>query len=178
MLEFRDIKGFEGSFQISNTGVVISMSRKVFIVRSGNIDHNRALKSITVTPRVAKMGYYMVQLWKGNKGYSKYIHRLVAETFIPNPDNKEQVNHKNLNKLDNNMENLEWMTGLENTRHAIKNGVSQKLWKSVRCVDTNKVYASLAQAESDAFGVKKGGQNISRAIKTNGTCKGLRWEYV
>jgi len=67
-------------------------------------------------------GYYLVTLFDKGKKQSKLVHRIVAESFIPNPKNKRCVNHKDSNKLNNNLSNLEWMTHKENTRHAIESG--------------------------------------------------------
>lgn len=69
-------------------------------------------------------GYGRVELWKNNKGRKFRVHRLVAETFIPNPLGKEQVNHIDGNKKNNCVSNLEWVTPKENIRHAIENNLS------------------------------------------------------
>lgn len=91
MEEFRDIKGFE-DYQVSNLGRIYSKKRRV------------CLK----VKRLAGRGYYQVRLSKDGKYFYKNLHRLIAETFIPNPDNLRTVNHINGNKLDNRVDNLEW----------------------------------------------------------------------
>lgn len=73
----------------------------------------------------SKDGYLKVNLYKDGKGSSKRIHRLVAEAFIPNPDNKPDVNHKDGNKHNNNVENLEWVTKSENMIHAYETGLNK-----------------------------------------------------
>lgn len=75
------------------------------------------------TPDHSKDGYLKVNLYKDGIGSSKRIHRLVAEAFIPNPDNKPDVNHRNGNKHDNSIENLEWVTKSENMIHAYRTGL-------------------------------------------------------
>ena len=99
-MEWKEIKGFE-NYQISNTGLI----RKDGVILKP-FDNN---------------GYLRILLINGDKKKKKLIHRLVAETFIPNPDNKPQVNHKDLNKKNNNVDNLEWVTNQENVQHAIQN---------------------------------------------------------
>lgn len=96
---FRSIKDFP-TYMISNHGRVI------------NNKTNRVLKSC-----IGKYGYSQISLNKNNKGYSQYLHRLVAEAFIPNPENKPEVNHKDGNKLNNNDWNLEWSTRKDNIKH-------------------------------------------------------------
>lgn len=74
---------------------------------------------------ISKQGngkYLITNLWKNNISYTKCVHRLVAEAFIPNPLNKPQVNHKDKNTINNCVENLEWVTCSENHLHAYKNG--------------------------------------------------------
>lgn len=97
---YKPIKNFE-NYHISNTGKVL------------NTDTNRFRKTFESN------GYEKVNLVKNYKETRFYIHRLVAEAFIPNPENKIQVNHINGNKFDNNAENLMWVTPKENMSHAI-----------------------------------------------------------
>lgn len=70
-------------------------------------------------------GYLRTDLYKDGKRISRGVHRLVAEAFIPNPDNKPEVNHKNGNKHDNSASNLEWVTQKENARHAWESGLAR-----------------------------------------------------
>lgn len=72
---------------------------------------------------LAGKGYPNVVLWKDGKGYGRHIHRLMAETYIPNPDNKREVNHKDGNKENNFLYNLEWVTSSENRLHAYEIGL-------------------------------------------------------
>lgn len=112
---------------------------------------------------VGKTGYERLTLFKGRKVFKKYsVHRLVAMHFIPNPENKPQVNHKNGIKTDNRLENLEWVSKSENMIHAIKKGlhkpkISENCTKA--CVEVNskkvidivtkKVYNSITEASKE-----------------------------
>lgn len=90
---WKDIKDYEGHYQVSN------LSR----VKSIKFGKERILKPVT-----DRHGYLLVGLWKNNKQKTYKVHRLVAEAFIDNPDNLPQVNHKDENPLNNNVNNLEW----------------------------------------------------------------------
>lgn len=105
METWKDIKGFEGIYQISNMGRV----------KSFKADPNGRILSI----KNSKGDYLNIVLCHGNKRRSVKVHRLVAEAFIPNPDNKPEVNHKDGNKQNNRVGNLEWATRIENQRHAL-----------------------------------------------------------
>lgn len=112
MIEWLDVVGYEKTYMISNTGLLKSLKR--------NTAHERIMK-----PQIDKGGYVYFNLTKDGIRKSKKAHRLVAEAFIPNPDNKYSVNHINGNKQDNRVENLEWATMAEQASHAVETG----LWK-------------------------------------------------
>lgn len=119
--EWKDISGYEGRYQISNMGRVKSLPR---IIKNGIGECHK--KGRILKPQKAVKGYIRVTLC--NEEYCKpfKIHRLVAEHFIPNPENKPQVNHINGDKTDNRVDNLEWCTNGENQLHAYKLGLKTK----------------------------------------------------
>lgn len=104
--------GFEGRYACTSDGDVISYIRNRKVLKGGVIyDASRGYST-----------YKIVCLTSNSKNITRYVHRLVAEAFIPNPENKPQVNHKSLNKLDNSVVNLEWCTSKENVDHAYESG--------------------------------------------------------
>ncbi len=111
------IKGYEGIYEVSNTGKVKALG---IIKLFGNRMQNRGDKILK--PSVKKRGYLQVNLQVNNKGYHVGIHCLVAKMFIANPENKPTVNHKDGNKSNNSVGNLEWATNLEQITHADLNG--------------------------------------------------------
>lgn len=110
MLEqWKDIEGFEGMYQVSNTGKVRSF--------------RRCAKGRELTPWYAKNGYCQVYFVVDNKRIAKKVHRLVAQAFIENPESKPEVNHVDGRKENNHVSNLEWSTRQENMNHARKTGL-------------------------------------------------------
>lgn len=106
---WKNIEGYDGLYQISNKGNIRSLRDK-----NGN---NRIINR---KMRISKNGYYYTNLWKNSKSKTVKPHRLVAIYFIDNPDNLPCVNHINGNKLDNDVNNLEWCSFSDNTKHAIR----------------------------------------------------------
>lgn len=121
MTKWRWVKGFKGFYQVSTSGKVRSVDR--IIERGEGIKQPMKGKVLQAKPG-PKTGYCMVSLSKpGQKVSYRYVHRLVAEAFIPNPSNLPEVNHKDLNKSNNRSWNLEWATSAGNKKHAAANGV-------------------------------------------------------
>jgi len=113
---WKDIKGYGSLYQISNCGRVKSLRRKN--------SYRRIVKERILKFGLNSSGYYNVNLYLNNRRITIGIHRLVAEAFIPNPENKPEVNHKDGIKTHNEDYNLEWCTSKEN--HAHKNEVLKK----------------------------------------------------
>lgn len=107
--EWKDIPGYLGYYQISNLGRVKSLERTIVYPPSKYYPNGRTrvLKEKIMTPSIDKKGYQFVQLFINGKFRSKKVHRLVAESFLLNPNNFPQVNHKDENKLNNSVKNLE-----------------------------------------------------------------------
>lgn len=110
---WKDIPGYEGMYKCSNLGNVYSYNS------------NAKMKA-----RKQNSGYFLLHLNRFGIRKAFTVHRLIASVFVPNPENKPQVNHKNGNKEDNRASNLEWATAKENTNHAFKNGLVKDINKS------------------------------------------------
>ena len=118
---WKPIKNYEDLYMISNYGNIKSLDRTTKNGSGYYIKKGKILKK-----HINNKGYEYVRL-KDNKTPNKqYIHRLVAQAFIPNPDNKPQINHKDCNPLNNNVSNLEWCTRKENMSYMSKLGRSKK----------------------------------------------------
>lgn len=117
----RPVIGYEGFYEVNTLGEVFSVERWVTrlapygAVRQFVPEKKRVLSNHST-------GYLTVRLSDTDKIKTHRVHRLVAEAFIPNPNNKPYVNHKDSNRQNNNVDNLEWVTAKENTDHAVKCG--------------------------------------------------------
>jgi len=112
---YKDVVGYEGIYQVSNLGNVRSLDRTIKCKNSIRTYKGCQLKKLKHTA-----GYLGVNIRRSKR---VLIHRMVAQSFIPNPKNKEFVNHKNGIKADNRVENLEWTTRQENENHAFNTGL-------------------------------------------------------
>lgn len=119
---WKDVMGYEQYYEVSNQGRIKSKSRVVHGTNDWEME-GRIL-------RQADSGRYMqVYLSVNGKGKSKSVHRIVAEAFIPNPDNLPQVNHKDENRYNNHVDNLEWCTHKYNVNYGTRN---QRISKAMK----------------------------------------------
>ena len=159
-IEWKPILKFDGKYEASSLGEIRNM-------RTGHI-----LKA-----SVNSQGYKYLSLGRGN---SMRVHRIIAATFIPNPKKLRDVNHKNGNKLDNRVDNLEWLSHSDNEIHKVyKLRTPGKLLKPMRrvvCIENGKTYCSIAEACRD-LNIKT--NHISEACqgKISQTC-GYHWRYA
>lgn len=178
---WKPIKGYEGRYEVSNMGRVMSLCYK-----------NTTQKKV-MSPSPNLQGYFNLALMRSGKLKRYLVSRLVAEAFIPNPENKSQVNHINGNHQDNRVENLEWVTAKENMQHAFhvlkrkanvtqlgKYGILDPASKSVRMMSKDgkelRFFGCIRDAERE--------MNI-RSANITAVCRGRRssaggfkWEYV
>lgn len=157
--EFEPLKGFEHEYSISKDGRILSLLTDQLVRQTLNTN-----------------GYLKVALHKDGKLYHKQVHILVAQQFIPNPENLPVVNHKDGNKQNPNVSNLEWCTYSENTIHAHKTGLQTKTSDKVVVRGDGSVYKSLTEAATKN-GITKSA--ISKVIHGNRkTAGGWTWKEV
>lgn len=135
---WKDIKGFENLYQISNYGNIRSLDKKARCKNGYRISKGKILKTY-----ISNKGYKRINLLKNRKIKTFPIHRLVALAFLDNPNNKEQVNHINGIKTDNRVENLEWVTCKENIKHSIRSGLTNYQYKNKKLI---VIFDSIKQA--------------------------------
>lgn len=167
--EWKSIEGYEGLYEVSNMGRIRNK-------------HKRILK-----PQDNGKGYLKIFLCNGTSKKHLYVHRLVAQAFIPNPMNVNVVNHLDECPSNNRADNLEWTTQKGNLHYG--NAIhkitewSRNYWKThtslkrkpVRCIDTGEIFTSIAEA-SNAKGTYSG--NIVKCIQgLRSVAGGYRWEY-
>lgn len=186
--EWKDIKDFEGLYQISNYGRVKSLSRTIH-ASDRDIHYKNMIMKISKNNR----GYYVIALFNNNTFKRFLVHRLVAQAFIPNLDNKLKVNHVEpvtKEKCDNRVCNLEWCTDKENSQWSIKLGRASKppihfgknhpRHKSVYQIDKNGVIENYWDCIADACRTGKYERHsiILSCKDIHRTYKGFKWFYA
>lgn len=147
---------------------------KYFVLSTGDV-WSRYKKGL-LKPYLNPDGYLIVDLRDGENRKQVKVHRLVAQAFIPNPDNLATVNHKDENKINNDVSNLEWMSVGDNVRYGTgiqRNAISRQ--KAVICVETGEIYPSVTAA---AKAINGNPSNISSGCKYGWAHHGYHWEYA
>ena len=152
----KDVKGYEGLYGITSCGRVWSYKYKKFL-----------------TPRDNGKGYLRVALTKDGYVKEYYIHRLVAQAYIDNPQNKSDVNHMDENPLHNYLNNLEWTTHKENVNYGNR---TKKTYKAVYCIELDKVFESQSK-EDNELNVSIQAINLCLKGKSK-TCCGYHLQYA
>lgn len=192
---WKDIKGWEGLYQVSNLGRVRALP---IVTRFGNRIKKYPLRYLT--PKVSKRGYMIVGLSKKHKTYTKNIHRLIAEAFIPNPNNYPCIDHIDTNPLNNSMDNLRWCTYKGNSSNPLtkkhQSEATRLKWRN-GCFDArnNQHYQKVAQLSKNNEVIKVwdsiieasaelgiDGSSITCVCKKRNpkrhTAGGYKWEYI
>lgn len=119
--EWRDVSGYEGYYQVSNTGLIRSLDRIQVLVFKNGVTINRPIRGRVLRFFVLR-GYQYARLGKDGVQRTVIVHRLVADAFLPVIEGKDQVNHIDFNGCNNRVDNLEWTTRSENQKHSVKHG--------------------------------------------------------
>ncbi len=159
-----EIVGYEGIYSILEDGRVLNLKKNAFLK---NVETKR---------------YCVVLLYKNGKRKMHYVHRLVANAFCKKSEGKNYVNHKDLNRNNNNASNLEWVTPKENANHYFnsnkykprkfsehqKNEIKKRLYKNVICLETNKIYNSITEfAYHKNISVPQASMKLNGKLKNN-----------
>lgn len=170
---WKPVVGYEGLYEISNTGKVKRLSRRI------NGGHNqektgRVLKEKIMKPYLYPNGYLCFSVI-GGKHLS--LHRILAETFIPNPENKPEVDHIDRNKLNNNLSNLRWVDRIENNNNRDLSNMVKRYSKPVLQYKDGvliKEWNSISDADRAGF---SGGRICNCCQGKRKSHKGFQWKY-
>lgn len=185
MENWKPVVGYEGFYEVSDHGRI----RTVEHIASSSIRNGgkRTVPSHMLKQHKKRTGYLMVDLCKEGKIRTVSVHRIVADAFL-GAEPQLQVNHKNLNKTDNRVSNLEWVTAKENTAHQRSNGAqgASPLRKKILCVEKNTIFPSSYQAAEWINATEKQycgnipvmARGIRTAVTTGGSRYGYKWRDV
>ena len=168
---WKDVNGYEGLYQISNTGRIKSLSH---YARNNVNGGKRLTKGRILSQYKIPNGYFKVQLSKNGVRKKHYLHRIVAKAFLNNKDNLSDVNHIDGNKGNNFVENLEWCNHRDNQIHMVKNRMTSTA-KPVLCVETEKAFSSMTEAEKET-GFDR--HFIKKSCESGNDYKGYHWRMI
>lgn len=177
---WKDIPSYEGYYQVSNLGNFRSLPRRIRYKSSGW----RNYPSKTLLTETTKDNYQRIVLMKEGVKTRFQAHRLVALTFIPNPESKPFINHIDGNKSNNKVENLEWCTASENMIHADITGLRDMFKhhpsnsKKIKCLETGEIFVSYYQAIKWLGKSSNSISTLVRGTRNYGKAFGYHWEFI
>lgn len=178
---WKDIKGYEGLYQVSNLGNVRSLDRIVDQKNKFGKHQKHLYKGKQLKKQTQRNGYEVVNLYKEKQMSKKLVHRLVAKEFLRNKSDMEYVNHIDNDRKNNNVKNLEWCTQKENINYAYTYGnkIAPHMKKIVQVDELGSIinnFKSIQEAERKT-GIKA--SNISKCCRNlRNKAGGYRWKYV
>ena len=175
---WKDVIGLEGIFQVSNMGRIRSLDKYANVCGGGK----RLVKGRILKPTKLQNGYYEAQFHHKGERIIYLLHRLVAIHFIDNPLNLPEVNHKDENPQNNNVENLEWCTSKYNANYGTRNIRMMENREFVSVIQFDKNGNMIKQWNKMTDACKETGADISSMIRVckgkQDTCVGYKWKYA
>lgn len=177
---WKDVVGYEDLYSVNELGQ-IKRKHRIWIREEDGA--KITINEMIMKTRVLR-GYETIGLTKDHIQLTKPVHRIIAKAFIPNPENKPEINHKDGNKLNNSIENLEWVTESENTLHAFRLGLRKTTdggtSKSVAKLNPNtkeilEIYPSLRELDRTTSFLRK---EVSLACRNGRLYKGYCWKFI
>ena len=177
---WKAVEGYEGIYEVSNLGQVRSLDKEQPVFGDKGV---KIRQGIIKRHNIGRTGYHYVMLVKDGIAKNHRVHRLVANAFVPNPDNLPEVNHKDENKANNRADNLEWCTSKYNANYGTRNerkaeGKRRPVLQLDKDGNVIREYASVTEA---AEAVGSSSSHISRCclgtVKGHKTVKGFYWKY-
>lgn len=166
---------YEGIYEVSNKGRVRSIDRKIKQNKNGTV-YERTMKGKVIKQGMLNSGYKVVWLSKQGKVKALTVHRLIMKSFHKQFNNSKDINHKDGNKTNNNLSNLEWMTRSENVKHSHETLNRKTTKRKIKCVETGEIFDSIKEA-SIHTGVSR--SSVSHAVngRTNKS-GGYTWKLI
>ena len=165
---WKDVPGYEGEYKVSSLGRIKSLK-------------GQGKRKTYLNGHKTKLGYVLIALLKDGEKKQRFLHRIVADAFLDEDSLRKEINHKNGNRADNRLSNLERCTRSENMKHSYRvlgrkppmQGRSGVNSKQVKCIETNKIYKSACAAARET-GLRREGIRDS-ASGRHMTCGGFHW---